>query len=99
MYYNIVIWTHIYVEYVAYYRISYDNGFGACGVGPCCDWEEFLGDKLGNTSYADMPNSIRPGKVFHRGSRGGKKGGSGKKGENMENSEGESSSEEEGQCS
>ena len=59
-------------------------------------WDEFLGDKLGDTIYADMPNSIRTGRVSHRGSRGGKKGGGGKKGANKENSEGESSDEEEG---
>ena len=68
-------------------------------MGPCCDWDEFLGDKLGDTIYADMPNSIRTGRVYHRGSRGGKKGGGGKKGANKENSEGESSDEEEGQWS
>ena len=57
----------------------------SCSAGSCCDWDEFLGDKLGNTIYADMPNSIRPGKVFHRGSRGSKRKA---KGANKENSGG-----------
>ena len=75
---------------------------------PCCDWDEFLGDKLGDTIYVDMPNSIRTGRVSQRGSRGsrgarddkngGKKGGGGKKVADKENSAGESS-DEEGQCS
>ena len=65
---------------------------GTCGVGPCCDWDDsFLGAKLGDTIYVDMPNSIRSGRVSHRGSRGGKNGGGGKKGANKENSAGESS--------
>ena len=38
-----------------------------------------------------MPDSIRTGRVSHRGSRGGKNGGGGKKGANKENSAGESS--------
>ena len=41
------------------------------------------GDKLAHTIYAGMPNSIRPGKVFHRGARGKRKA----HGANKENSE------------
>ena len=44
-----------------------------CKMAPCRDWEELCEDKLSNTIYANMPDSIRPRKTFHRGARGKRK--------------------------
>ena len=67
---------------------------GSCATGPCVDWEELIEDKLSDTIYANMPDSIRPGKVFHRGGRGSGKAKAKTKFVNKEN---ESEEEEEGQ--